>query len=241
MIETAPAPLPIDCRGPFICARTGLQTPSDSNNTTMAVANTRNGRLIPSPLRLPALWQHAAGDDSRAPGTPYGCPVVRPAPGEILPPRVYPYLRFLYDTAKRDEPSDAPPLPLRPRPPAHPGRAAAPPPSGAAADEEGGRPAGRPHRILHQPAGAQPGQPLRGLTAAPDRRSGDPTRPALRRDVPPGGAGGAPVPAGPPDLPRSPRHRPPALPRPQRQAGDDLGRGRPRRRQRRPALRTRRR
>src|SRR3989304_3815576 len=54
MIETAPSPLPIDCRGPFICARTGLQTPSDSNNTTMAVANTRNGRLIPFPLRLPA-------------------------------------------------------------------------------------------------------------------------------------------------------------------------------------------
>src|SRR3970040_586434 len=94
MIETAPSPLPIDCRGPFICARTGLQTPSDSNNTTMAVANTRNGRLIPFPLRLPALWQHAAGDDSRAPGTPYGCPVVRPAPGEILPPPSVPLLKI---------------------------------------------------------------------------------------------------------------------------------------------------
>src|SRR3970040_2941068 len=142
MIETAPSPLPIDCRGTFICARTGLQTPSDSNNTTMAVANTRNGRLIPFPFASP----------------PYGStrrvmiPVPRvprmvarwfvPPPAKSCRPRVYPYLRFLYDTAKRDEPSDAPPLPLRPRPPAHPGRAAAPPPSGAGAHHEGGRPAG---------------------------------------------------------------------------------------------------
>src|SRR3972149_1449664 len=78
---------------------------------------------------------------------------------------------------------------------------------------------------------------LQRLTAA----LGTPLGRLFDEAAPPEGRGGRPGAAGPPALPRSPRHRLPALPRPQRQAGDDLGRGRTRRRQRRPALRTRRR